>query len=305
MSTGACGIQCDVCGLNERGICSTCGPGKSPEAAAKLEAQYRLLGAPCPILACAVERALDYCSRDCNDFPCDIFTSGPFPFSQDFLSMQERRRKEPPQEKSPSGGSVEVPPDYWDELSYRNLSVICHNTGARKHPPNGILLPFLKEYLLLDLSDRTVLMQKHAMWKSSNDKLLELICLVYLLNASPSQERGDLVGPKELKGGHFFRGPHKLDVQPLLENFGSEPSLFQAAAQRIEGEKVDLTDCAYRFQVFPKIPVHLLLWEGDEEFPPGLSVLFDRSIEEHLAPDAIWGLFNLLVRRLINEAREI
>ena len=39
---------------------------------------------------------------------------------------------------------------------------------------------------------------------------------------------------------------------------------------------------------------HYLLWRGDEEFEPQLSVLFDRSIEDPLAADAIWGLVNLV-----------
>jgi hypothetical protein len=67
----------------------------------------------------------------------------------------------------------------------------------------------------------------------------------------------------------------------------------------MQGEPVDLADVAYRFQAFPKIPIYYLLWEGDDEFPPRLTVLFDRSIDEHMAPDAVWGLFNLVTGRLL------
>lgn len=305
MATGACGIQCDVCGLHSRGICSTCGPGKSPEAGQKQDAQMRLFGTPCPILACSIQRGLDFCSRDCIDFPCDLYSAGPYPFADAFLTMQGRRRKELPPAKTPSGGSVEIPPEYWDELTERNLGVICQNSGASKHFSNGILVPFMRESLLLDLNRRAVLTQKHNTWEPSSDKLLELICLVYLLNASPARDLGDLVGPRELKCGHFFTGPHELDVKPLLGVFGKNPGLFREVACSLEAEELDLTDCAYRFRVFPKIPVHLLLWEEDEEFPARLGVLFDRSIELHLAADAVWGLFNLLARRLVKEAHDL
>jgi hypothetical protein len=43
-------------------------------------------------------------------------------------------------------------------------------------------------------------------------------------------------------------------------------------------------------QTFPRVPLYYLLWEGDEEFPARMSVLFERSIEESLAADAIWAL---------------
>ena len=61
MSTGACGINCDVCRLNVLGVCSTCGPGRSPEAQRKIAAQVRILGGPCPILECASIRGIDHC----------------------------------------------------------------------------------------------------------------------------------------------------------------------------------------------------------------------------------------------------
>ena len=81
MPTGSCGINCDVCKLNLLGTCSSCGPGKSPEAEQKLAAQQRLFGSTCGILACARMNQIDYCLRDCRQFPCDNFSNGPYPFS--------------------------------------------------------------------------------------------------------------------------------------------------------------------------------------------------------------------------------
>jgi len=301
MATGPCGIDCHACGLNARGICSTCGPGTGPEAARKLEAQQRILGAPCPILACAVSKGLDYCSRDCEDFPCEILSSGPYPFSRAYLEMQERRRRQRPPDKTPSGAAVEVPADFWDELARRHLAVVTQNTGGRPQPPDGLLLPFLDEYLLVDRRSRTVLRQAHANWEAVEDPLLELLCLVYLLRASAAQVRGELVGVRELKNAHFFREPHDLDTTPLLRRYGRDPEAFREAARRLNGTPVDLADTAFCFPAFPKVPLYYLLWEGDEEFPSRLSILFDRSIEEHLAADAIWGLVNLVSGRLLYE----
>ncbi len=93
--TGACGINCLVCRLAVEGKCSPCGAGTSEQAQKKLAAQMRLLGGVCPILNCASDRRIDYCLRDCLDFPCPHFEDGPYPFSQGFLSMQLRRRKQP------------------------------------------------------------------------------------------------------------------------------------------------------------------------------------------------------------------
>jgi hypothetical protein len=246
-----------------------------------------------------VERGIDHCSRDCAFYPCPHFESGPYPFSPAYLKMQKRRRQEPPPDRKPSGEAVEVPPDYWDELGARDLTVLCRNAGARPNPPGGILLPFLREYLLLEPGPRRLLRQRHARWETVDHPLLELICLVYLLNASPSTERGRMVGVRELKNAHFFTGPHDLDLRPLEARFGSDLAGFRAAAEGNDGEAVDLADAAYRFQALPKVPLFYLLWAGDREFPPRFKVLFDSSIETHLAADAIWGLVNLVSKRLL------
>ena len=108
MPTGACGIDCGVCRLHLLGTCSVCGPGGSPEASEKMAAQVRILGAPCPILACAVRSHVAYCVRDCERFPCDAFRAGPYPFSEGFLRMQVRRRGEGPASRTPSGDRVKV-----------------------------------------------------------------------------------------------------------------------------------------------------------------------------------------------------
>jgi hypothetical protein len=213
--------------------------------------------------------------------------------------MQERRRREPPPDRKPSGEAVDVPPEYWDALAGRDVDLLCRNAGAHPNPPDGILLPFLGEHLLLEPGARRLLRQRHAHWEPVDHPLLELICLVYLLNASPSTERGVMAGVRELRNAHFFTGPHDLDLSPLSARFGRDLDGFRAAAERLGGRAVDLADAAYRFQAFPRIPLFYLLWAGDPEFPPRVKVLFDRSIEEHLAADAIWGLVNLVSKRLL------
>lgn len=90
--TGACGINCLVCGLMRQGKCSPCASGLEPRAHKKLAAQLSLMGGVCPILQCAVQKKVAYCSADCEVYPCHHFSSGPYPLSQAYLDMQIRRR---------------------------------------------------------------------------------------------------------------------------------------------------------------------------------------------------------------------
>ena len=104
----------------------------------------------------------------------------------------------------------------------------------------------------------------------------------------------DIVGLQDLKESHFFTGPHALRTETVRQRFGRDPAGFQRAVLSLEGRLVDMADTAGRLLPFPRIPLYYLLWEGDEEFKPRITVLFDRSIEKTLAADAIWGLVNLV-----------
>lgn len=299
MSTGACGINCDVCKLRLMEICSSCGPGKSAQAQRKMEAQKRLLGAPCPILACAAMNNLDYCLRDCGTFPCENFSSGPYPFSQGFLVMQERRRGEKPQALTHNKAPLSVPPEYWTKLKEKNIQTLCNLTLAQPDGP-GLILRSLGEDIRLDLENRRFLHRIEGGWERSDDPLLELLALLYLNNVNALYPVGkDLVGPQDLKEAHYFQGHHSLDLNPLLERYGNDLQGFKAAARRLDGQAMDMADAAYCLLPFPRVPLYYLLWEGDEEFRPKLSVLFDRSIERFFSASTIWSLVNLVSRALL------
>jgi hypothetical protein len=53
------------------------------------------------------------------------------------------------------------------------------------------------------------------------------------------------------------------------------------------------------------IPVVLVLWQGDEEFPPDGNILFDRSISKILPAEDIAWLAGMVVYPLAGIAKKI
>jgi hypothetical protein len=183
---------------------------------------------------------------------------------------------------------------YWEELDERDPNSLCRNALAKNYSPMGLILPFLNEVLLIDGRNRCLHCQVNGEWQRANAPLLELLCLLYLLRATPDPLHGEMVSVQELKCAHFFRGPHELNLRPLLRRFGNDAGGFLAHGAALAGQSLELADASFRLMPFPKVPLYCLLWRGDQEFEPTLSILFDRSVEHHLAADAIWGLVNLM-----------
>lgn len=304
MATGACGINCDVCKLNLLETCSSCGPGISLTAENKLAAQQRLLGATCSILACANMNQIQYCMRDCSQFPCDNFSTGPYPFSQGFLNMQKRRLQERPTAYAPDGSRVKVAPTYWDDLKQKDVTAMCNLTLFTPVSPGRVVFQFLNEEVMVDIENCCLKRKVNDKWAISDDPLLELVTVMYLINVTDIYPVGrDIVGVKDLKEGHFFQGPHALKTDPLLKRYGSDLKGFKQASEYLKGDSKDLADAAYKLSPFPRVNLYFLLWQGDEEFSPQATVLLDRPIEKVLAADAIWALINRVTTSLLDGPR--
>jgi hypothetical protein len=275
------------------------------EAEKKLAAQQRLMGSTCSILACAKLNQIEYCMRDCNQYPCDNFRAGPYPFSQGFLDMQQRRLKEKPPALAPDGSRITVDAAYWNELLKRNIDTLCNFTLFENDSSGHLRFHFLNEDIMVDLNDRCLKRLEGDRWSKTDDPLLELVTVLYLINVTglyPMDK--DIVGVKDLKEAHFFQGPHALKTEPLVRRYGTDLNGFNQVAKYLEGGPREMADTAYRLLPFPRVPLYYLLWKGDEEFEPQVTVLLDRSIENVLAADAIWALVNRVSTALLVGAEE-
>ncbi len=301
MSTGACGINCDVCKLRLMGACSSCGSGKSDEAQKKLEAQKRIFGSTCTILECARTNQIAYCLRDCNQFPCENFRFGPYPFAQSFLDMQERRRQEPPPALDHNRRPIKIPHEFWEKIKVRDFNQIMNFTLARTESEGLLRFHSLNEDVLIDTQSKCLKRYgAGSKWVRIDDPLLELVTLLYFTGVKRLHPLGkDLVSTKDLKEAHYFKGHHKLNLSPLVERYGDDMAGFNEAAEFLEGTPLEMGDSAYMLLPFPRVPLYYLYWKGDDEFETEISVLFDRSIEDHLSASGIWALVSLASRALL------
>jgi hypothetical protein len=68
------------------------------------------------------------------------------------------------------------------------------------------------------------------------------------------------------------------------------------------GEPVEIGDVSFVLRAFPYVPVQYVLWEGDDEFPPSVQLLFDASVDHYLALEDIVVLGQVTTGRLINRS---
>ena len=120
---------------------------------------------------------------------------------------------------------------------------------------------------------------------------LNLFAIHYLLSAQAVAIKGEWISEKDIPGGAtFFRGPHKIPTEVISRKFADQTQAFNARCQKLGGTALEMADAAYRFMITTRIPAAVLLWQGDEDFPPEAKLLFDATIVQQLASDIIFAL---------------
>ena len=121
-------------------------------------------------------------------------------------------------------------------------------------------------------------------------------CLWYLVHAKDIPFAGRLLKPVNIKGGEiFFRGSHVLPLDNLAKRYGDDKEGFIKRGKELCAEALAYGDASCKLFPMPRIPVILVLWLADDEFPPRTDLLLDSTCEIQLPLDIIWSMAMLSV----------
>jgi hypothetical protein len=196
---------------------------------------------------------------------------------------------------------VEVDENFWRELARADPGAVCRRTGV--HWRDGAyLVPSFNRELVVEPGARRIFLADAPAAEPGFRRCLTV--LLYLLQVDPAG-LGPPVSPLELPGATLFfqqSGPHALPRAPLEERFGRDPAALMDAARRLGGEALPLGDAAFAFQVFPGLPVGVILWQADEDFPPQVSFTVPGQLHRFWQLDAVLALLGVVVKELLQAA---
>lgn len=128
----------------------------------------------------------------------------------------------------------------------------------------------------------------------------KILILDYFTHARGTPLTGKTITYKELRDGiNYYPTFAKRTIEPLVTYFGKEPVQLLKMAGSLGGRKADYGDAAVTIDAFERVPVTLVLWRGDKEFPPEGSILFDSTISDYLTNDDIHTLCENTAWRLV------
>ena len=188
--------------------------------------------------------------------------------------------------------------EYGYELAYRlaceqlvkidDIEEQCHKSGAQYLDSQQVIaLQYLNQPYLITLPNVEI----SLMDKEEEVPILDKILLLhYFTQAKGTPISNKLISFKELpEGAGYFPTFYNRAIKPLVTYFGNEPHRLPDMAKLLGGHKADYGDVSVTINALSRVPLTLVLWKGDAEFPPEGSIMFDRTISDYLpTEDIIW-----------------
>jgi len=110
--------------------------------------------------------------------------------------------------------------------------------------------------------------------------------LRYLLEAKQVAWAGEWKTFREMPWGELYIKPYTGRVLTRAAfTFGTRLEAFRKGAQALGGEGVKNGDAGYEFTLIGDYRMRILVWEGDDEFPPNAQVLYSDNFAEGFAAE--------------------
>ncbi len=181
----------------------------------------------------------------------------------------------------------------WRELADLDPEDVCRRSQADFDAAEGhYILPLFSDRVFVSPREQRIQANSAIAGVLLNElpHYARVATLSYLLHARDIPPTGNLMNPREIKGVQIFsEGSHVLPLDRIVENYGSSVTAFLEKGLALGGEQLEYGDASLKLLPFPRIPVVIILWQGDEEFPARADILFDDTCSRHLPTDMLWS----------------
>lgn len=110
--------------------------------------------------------------------------------------------------------------------------------------------------------------------------------LRYLLESKAVRWGGSWKTFREMPWGEMYIQPYTGRVLTRAAfTFGTRIDAFRSACKKMGAAPLPHGDAGYQFDFLGDYRMQILVWEGDEEFPPNAQVLYSDNFSDGFAPE--------------------
>ena len=187
-----------------------------------------------------------------------------------------------------------------EKLKEQNPDQLAAKTGAIYTPFDSggeFKLPFWSRDVLISFPEFT------GKFVDTGDEVntFDLTMLAYYFDVSDGAPMsGEWIAFNQIPGGLFYAQAFQgYSGNELAKVFVNDSDAFIAANEKLGGRREFFGNVAFSYQILPRVPIMVVCWLGDEDFPPSYRMLFHSKPPPPAETDPYANLGINLTRRLI------
>ena len=115
---------------------------------------------------------------------------------------------------------------------------------------------------------------------------VQTFLLRYLLESKATPWQGTWKTFREMPWGEMYIKPYTGRVLTRAAfTFGTRVAAFRAACEKMGAVALPHGDAGYQFNLVGDFQMQILVWEGDEEFPPNAQVIYSDNFSDGFAAE--------------------
>jgi hypothetical protein len=134
------------------------------------------------------------------------------------------------------------------------------------------------------------------------DAYERILLLRYLCEGRYVEPTGRYIAYNEVPWGDVYGSNYQGRVLARFAGtFGRDPDALRRtmeAAPGLEAVPEAIGDLSYRFLFMHGLPMQVILWEGDDEFPPSAQLLYDETVVFGFTAEDVAVAGDILIARL-------
>ena len=192
--------------------------------------------------------------------------------------------------------SDQIPAVLWTDLCDRSPQQAAEAVGA-KWDGETFKVPLVGTEYTIDPANQRITKTDQTDHPASYQAGVVLLTTLTASKGVPPS--GRMAVPQELPGGRlFFTGAHTVATGPLAKYFEKDSAQLLDRVLGVGGEMIEGADISIRVPGLPYVPLYILFWRGDQQFPARAVIGIDDRAHFHLDLAGILALTNILVYRL-------
>ena len=126
---------------------------------------------------------------------------------------------------------------------------------------------------------------KTLTWPDADDDCFKpkerILFMRYLLEGKKVRFTTEFAAYKEFADGAIYNQPFTgRCIYRMLGSYGKNPDAFIKACEHYGAHRIKSSGIQYEFEFMKDLFLRFILWEGDDEFPANMQILFSRNFEE-------------------------